>query len=334
MEIKQLKYFLTVTELGSFSKAAVVLSVAQPVLSRHIRSLEEELNVELFYRNGRGIVVTEAGQILLERAQFILGEASAITSDIDSIRGNPGGQLILALPPTAGSILSVPLIQRFRESFPRVKLRVQEVYSGHVLEWLSTGRVDIAVLYDAPKTSTLLTEPLVEEDLLLIGPSSTPASLRGKPIDGALLGELPLILPSHPHGLRVLVETLLGTIKVIPEVEYEIDSLSTTLDLVERGVGYTILPYASVIGRVHAGKLVCMPIVKPRMSRQLVLATSTQRPTTIATRSLASTVKDLVRDLVAEGAWMLHGDESPATVPAGKVKKKEKCQVAYEATAL
>jgi LysR family nitrogen assimilation transcriptional regulator len=304
VEIKQLKYFLAVTELGSFSKAAVVLSVAQPVLSRQIRSLEEELGIELLYRNGRGIVVTEAGQLLVDRARSILGEASAIATDIDSMRSSPSGKLILGLPPTAGAILSVPLIERFRETYPRVKLKVQEGYSGHVLEWLSTGRIDVAVLYDAPKTSTLLTQPLIEEELLLIGPASTPASLREKPIQGAMLGELPLILPSHPHGLRVLVETLLGKIKVIPEVECEIDSLSATLDLVERGVGYGILPYASVIKQVRAGSLVVMPIVEPRMSRQLVLATSTQRPTTIATRSLARTVKELVRDLVAEGIWM------------------------------
>lgn len=304
MEIKQLKYFLAVTELGAFSKAAVVLSVAQPVLSRQIRSLEEELGIELLYRNGRGIVLTEAGQLLVERARSILSEASAIASDIDSMRASPSGKLILGLPPTANAILSVPLIERFRETYPRVKLKVQEGYSGHVLEWLSTGRIDVAVLYDAPKTSTLLTQPLIEEELLLVGPANTPASLREKPIHGSMLGELPLILPSHPHGLRNLVETLLGRIKVIPEVECEIDSLSATLDLVERGVGYGILPFASVIKQVRAGSLVVMPIVEPRMSRQLVLATSTQLPTTIATRSLARTIKELVRDLVAEGMWI------------------------------
>lgn len=304
MEIKQLKYFLAVNELGAFSKAAVVLSVAQPVLSRQIRSLEEELGIELLYRNGRGIVLTEAGKLLLSRARSIIEEASAIATDIDSMRASPSGKLILGLPPTASAILSVPLIQRFRENYPRVKLKVQEGYSGHVLEWLSTGRIDVAVLYDAPKTSTLLTQPLIEEELLLIGPANTPAALREKPIHGSMLAELPLILPSHPHGLRILVETLLGRFKVIPEVECEIDSLSATLDLVERGVGYGILPYASVIKQVRAGTHVVMPIVEPRMSRQLVLATSTQLPTTIATRSLARTVKELVRDLVTDGMWI------------------------------
>lgn len=321
MEIRQLKYFLAVTELGSFSKAAVLLSVAQPVLSRQIRSLEEELSIELFYRNGRGIVVTEAGQILLNRARSILGEASAIATDIDSVRESPSGKLVLGLPPTANAILSVPLIQQFREAYPQVKLKVQEGYSGHVLEWLSTGRIDVAVLYDAPKTSTLLTQPLIEEELLLIGSASTPASLREKAVKGAVLGELPLILPSHPHGLRMLVETLLGKMKVTPNVDCEIDSLSATLELVERGVGYSILPYASVNRQVRAGSLVCMPIVEPRLSRQLVLATSTQRPMTILTRSLAGTIKELVRDLVAEGLWMPRVDPNCAAVRPGTPKK-------------
>ncbi len=317
MEIKQLRYFLSVTELGSFSKAAVVLSVAQPVLSRQIRSLEEELGIELLYRNGRGIVVTEAGQLLVEHARSIIGEARQIVTEIDSMRASPSGKLVIGLPPTANAILSVPLIQRFREAFPRVKLKIQEGYSGHVLEWLSTGRIDVAVLYDAPKTSTLLTQPLLEEELLLIGPASTPDSLRSAPVQGTMLGELPLILPSHPHGLRVLVETFLGKIKVIPEVECEIDSLSATLELVEKGVGYGILPYASVAKQVARGELVALPIVEPRMSRHLVLATSTQRPTTTATRSLARTVKELVRDLVAEGIWLPQID--PARAGAMKV---------------
>ncbi|GHC78236.1 LysR substrate-binding domain-containing protein [Limoniibacter endophyticus] len=304
MEIKQLRYFLAVSELGSFSKAAVVLSVAQPVLSRQIRSLEEELGSELLYRNGRGIVVTEAGEMLVDKARTILNAADCVANEMNSLRASPSGKLVIGLPPTAGSVIAVPLIQRFRESFPRVKLKVQEGYSGHVLEWLSTGRIDVAVLYDAPKTSTLITQPLIEEELLLIGPRTTPLELRDRPVTGAVLGELPLILPSHPHGLRVLIESLLGAEKIYPEVDYEIDSLRATMELVEDGIGYTILPYASVHRKVLAGDLVAMPIIEPRLSRQLVLATSTQRPTTVVTRALAQAVKTLVRDLVDQGVWV------------------------------
>ena len=304
MELKQLKYFLAVVEHGGFSKAAVVLSVAQPVLSRQIRCLEEELGSDLLYRNGRGIMVTDAGERLVEHARSIVGTEMVIRADIDALRTNPTGKLAIGLPPTVAPVLSAPLITRFRESYPQIKLRVQEGFNGHVLEWLSKGRIDVAVLYNAPQTSTLMTEPLIEEELLLIGPRKTPEALRSGVVTPATLGALPMILPSHPHGIRVLVDAMMNQHHLTPEIECEIDSLSTTLQLVEQGVGYTILPYASVIGRINAGQVVAMRLAGRSLVRQLVLATSTQRPTTLATRSLAKAVTQLVRDLVNEGVWM------------------------------
>lgn len=304
MELKQLKYLLAVSELGSFSKAAVLLSVAQPVLSRQIRSLEEELGVELLYRNGRGIVVSEAGTIVVEHARSIVNAVGSISTEIDAMREDPIGRISIGMPPTAGSVLTAPLIQRFHEEYPRIKLKVQEGYSGHVLEWLSTGRIDVAILYNAPKTSTLVTQPLIEEELLLIGPGRHPDMAIKGPVQGAQLAELPLIMPSHPHGLRVLVETLLGPLRIYPNVEYEIDSLTAVINMVEQGLGYTILPYAAVGSRVESGHLTASAIAEPRMIRHLVLATSTQRPVTNATRALVKMVTQLARDLVRDGVWM------------------------------
>lgn len=314
MEIKQLRYFLAVADVGSFSKAAVLLSVAQPVLSRQIRSLEEELGAELFYRNGRGIVVSEAGETLVTHARLIVTTAQAIRTDIEAMQDDPRGRLIIAMPPTAATILSVPLIERFRENYPRIKLNIQECYSGHALEWLSTGRVDVAVLYDAPKTSTLTTEPLIEEELLLVGPYDE-AEAAEKMVAASELAELPLILPSHPHGLRMLVENRLGALKIHPDVPFEIDSLGGCIELVIRRCGYTILPYAAIAARVDAGELTGRLIVSPRITRQLVLATSTQRPTTSATRALARAVTQLARDLVRDGVWRSCGVDPPAPEP-------------------
>jgi LysR family nitrogen assimilation transcriptional regulator len=304
LELKQLRYFLSVAEHGAFSKAAMVLSVGQPVLSRHIRSLEEEVGMELLYRNGRGIMMTEAGERVAEHARMVVGAEFALKADIDELRASPTGKLAIGLPPSVAPIMSAPLIMRFRDKYPHIKLRLQEGFNGHVLEWLSKGRIDVAVLYNAPKASTLITEPLIEEELLLIGPRKSPGAFWSNAVPVMKLSELPLILPSHPHGIRVLVETLLHTVDIVPNIECEIDSLSTTLQLVEQGIGYTILPYASVISRVNAGQLVATRISGLSLSRQLVLATSTQRPATLATRALTQAVKQLVSDLVAEGAWM------------------------------
>lgn len=314
MEIKQLRHFLAVSELGSFSKAAVVLSVAQPVLSRQIRALEDELGIELLYRNGRGIVLTDAGRLLCDHARQIINAAELASSELTALRAAPSGTVVIGVPPTVGTVLTVPLVMRYRRDYPNVALRVIEGYSGHVLEWLSTGRIDVAVLYNAPRTSTLQTEPLIEEELFLIGPPGEEADLVA-PVDGRTLETLPLILPSPRHGLRALVDSLLKEAGCKPNVVFEIDALTPELSLVEEGVGYAILPYASVHRQVRAGWLTCRPIVDPRMKRQMVLATSTQRPTTVLTRDLAKMVRVLVRDLVADGVWMPRAEPAPAGGP-------------------
>ncbi len=188
MELKQLKYFLCVAELGSFSKAAVQLSVAQPILSRQIRSLEHDLNAELFYRNGRGIVLSEAGKLLETYAKEIVQTAGKASFEIMAMKSSPRGRITIAMPPSIGWVLTVPLVMRCRGEFPMIALHVVEGFSGHVTEWLSTGRIDIGVVYNAPRLPSLLTEPLLEERLVLLGPAERSGRCRQRPGPGLAAG--------------------------------------------------------------------------------------------------------------------------------------------------
>lgn len=303
MELKQLRHFLAVAELGSFSTAAVFLSVAQPVLSRQMRSLEEELGLELLYRNGRGIVLTDAGEMLIEYAREIVDKADRASCEVAALREAPRGQAVIGLPPSFGAVLTVPLVQRFKAEFPQVSLQVLEGYSGYVMEWLASGRVDVAVLYDAAKTSTLLTEPLIHEELYLIGPPEDPRGFGDAPVLARTLGEVPCILPSPRHGMRTLVDSSLERVGLRANVVYEIDSLHPVLSLIKQGAGFTILPHASAQRLAEAGTIASWPIVEPTLTRRMVLATSTRRPTTVTTRALAKMVHRLVRELDADGVW-------------------------------
>ena len=179
MELKQLDYFLGVAESGSFSKAAIRLSVAQPILSRQIKLLDSELGVELLYRNGRGVVVSEAGKVLETYARSVVGLIEKAQSEIGSLKAEPRGRVAIAMPPSIGWMLTGPLVVRCREALPGILLHVAEGFSGHVAEWLSTGRVDIGVVYQAPRLSTLQTEPLLSDELILLGAVDDPASLGG-----------------------------------------------------------------------------------------------------------------------------------------------------------
>ena len=230
MELKQLDYFLGVAESGSFSKAAIRLSVAQPILSRQIKLLESELGVELLYRNGRGVVVSEAGKVLETYARSVVGLVEKAQSEIGSLKAEPRGRVAIAMPPSIGWMLTGPLVVRCREAFPGILLHIAEGFSGHVAEWLSTGRVDIGVVYQAPRLSTLQTEPLLSDELILLGAVDDPAGLGGDRVPTKRLANIPVILPARPHGLRVLIDNELEKLGVVANVVFEVDAMPSTLE--------------------------------------------------------------------------------------------------------
>ncbi|WP_428390997.1 LysR family transcriptional regulator [Lichenicoccus sp.] len=303
MDLRHLKLFLAVADTGSFSKAGATCSVAQPVLSRCVRELEETLGVVLFIRTGRGAVLTPAGLRFREHAKDILDRVNSALSEFVGLQTNPIGEVILGVPPTVGALLIVPLVRRFKLEFPRGSLKISEVFSGAVAEWLSIGRLDVAVLYNPPKSSTLVVDDLIEEQLYLVGSNAHGEVDLPNPVPTALLGDLPLVLPSRPHGLRLLVERSLAEVKSQLGTIVEVDSLQAMVALVEAGIGFTVLPYASVKGEMQAGRLKCWPIHEPTIARRLVVATSTARPLTGMARTMVSMVRQEVSRLVAEGYW-------------------------------
>jgi len=304
LELRHLQAFLTVSEAGSFSKAAATLRVAQPILSRQIKALEKELQTQLFLRTGRGVVLTDAGRLLASHAEIAVRAVARAGDELTALRNTPTGSVIIGVPPTVGAILTRPLVHQLRREYPKISLTVVEGFSGFVLEWLSVGRLDAAVIYNAPKTSTLLTEQLCDEELYLLGPPSDPSRLgRGTVVRGSVLARLPLVLPSQRHGLRMLVDAVLSQHQLHPRVEVEIDSLQAIVALVEDGLGYTILPYAPVQPLIAAERLWLWSIDSPKMSRQLALATSMSRTMAPATRVLTRIVREIIQDLVASRLW-------------------------------
>lgn len=293
MELKQLSYFLSVAEAGSFSKAAVLMSVAQPVLSRQMKLLETELGVELFYRNGRGTILSEAGKLLNAHARSVMDSLDQARAEITATRSAPQGRVVIAMPPSIGWVLTTALVRRCRAEFPDISLHVVEGFSGHVTEWLSTGRIDIGIVYNAPRRPTLTTEPLFSDELVLLGPAdSTPVFSDGDTIKAEQLGSVPLILPARPHGLRVLIDDVLDKLGFEAQIELEVDAMTTTLSLVEQGAGYTILSETAAQHLLGAGRIRSWLIVDPVIPRQLMLATSTQRPMSVATRIITRMIRE------------------------------------------
>ncbi len=317
MELRQLEYFIAIIDSGAFSRAAMKLGVGQPMLSRQIRALEQEFGVELYHRTGRGIAVTEAGKILEDHARTMLATASAARRDVGALGLSPAGSVVIGMPPSVGKTLAAPIVKRFSAEFPNVRLGVIEGFSAHVLEWLLTGRMDIAVLYDSPRIQSLLTDPLLQDELFLLGPPGDPAGVGDGPVPAARLREIPLILPSRPDGLRLLLDDVTRHLGIAPDIRIEMDAMNSTLRLVAQGVAYTVLSYSCAHDLVSTGQIRCWRLVEPTITRSLVVASSTQRPSTRPARALAGLVREEAQAMVDQGLWSPHAQGPAGTRPPG-----------------
>ncbi len=279
MDLKQLEYFVHVAEFGSFTRAAGFLSVAQPALSRQVRALEVELRQPLFQRNGRGVMLTEGGKRLLAHGRGILQQVERAKHELEDQRGAATGHIVIGLPPSLSRTIAVPLVQAFRERFPKATLAIVEGLSTYLLECLNTGRVDCAVLYNAVPAPANDLMPLLDEPLMLVSSrSGKQRTLIGAAVTLASLAEYPLVIPSRPHAVRMRVETAIASAGAKMQVAWEIESVPTILNLVRKGYGHAVLPLNSIRASADEQHFVARPIVKPKLSSSLWLATSAQRP--------------------------------------------------------
>jgi LysR family transcriptional regulator, nitrogen assimilation regulatory protein len=286
MDFKQINSFVQVAELGSFTRAASVLKVAQPALSRQVRALEVELRQTLFERNGRGVTLTNAGKRLLAHGRGILQQLQRARQDMEDERGAPLGPLALGLPPSVSRALTAPLVQAFRTQFPKATLSLVEGLSTYLLDWLLQGRIDCAVVYNAAPTSAMDLLPVLEEPLFLVSarpPSQAAARLRGSAVSLVEVAKRELVIPSRPHALRMLLDTTLASAGLRARVGLEIDSVPAILDLVAQTAQpplHAVLTLNALAGR-H-GSFIARPIRiaagQPMLATQLYIATSAQRP--------------------------------------------------------
>jgi DNA-binding transcriptional LysR family regulator len=314
MDIRQLRTFVHVAELGSFSKASERLNIAQPALSRQIRLLESELKAQLLLRHGRGVTLTGAGGVFLDRAAGILRQIEQARADVAAEAGDVAGQVSIGLPPSVGLILTGPLAEDFRRTYPKVKLKIVEGVGAFVHEWMVGGRLDVGVLYQPGSSRHLETMPLWSEDLHLFA-SAGEGLDPTKPVPLADLSRYPLILPSPGHGLRGLLERHAARHEVELRVEIEADAMRIQIDLAARGLGYSVLPFAPVAAEVRNGQISAAPITGPAIPRRVVLAYPADRPVSRAARLLGSRLTGVVKRMMAAGEWPGINPECPELAP-------------------
>lgn len=305
MDLRQLRYFVTIVEVGSFSKAAHRLRVAQPALSQHVRNMEMDLGVDLLFRSPQGVRPTEAGETLVRHARLMLGQMEVAREAVKGGQSEPEGEVRFGLPGTVSQMLCVPLISEARRRYPKIKLRVAEAMSGFVLDWLREGKIDLGVLYRTVNDRGLEARRVLSEELCLLGPAEPmeqPHPPPG-PVSFAAVSGLTLILPSVGHGLRDLIEERALSEDAHLNTVIDIDTYGQIKLLVEGGLGYSILPDAAVQPELRDGRLRTWPMGEPVLSRDLHLVRPCDRPLSNAVRAIEDLAHTTLVRLVREGVW-------------------------------
>ncbi len=292
MNLNQLETFVHVAEHGSFSKAALVLGVAQPALSRQVRALETELRETLLLRNGRGVQLTEAGRRLLEHCQGILHLVAQAKEDLLAQRNEPVGQIVIAMPPTLARLHTLKLIQAFRGELPKARLAIMEGFSVHLTEWLTTGRADLGLVYNPEPLPSLEILPLRQERLCLLSPVKRAPS---RPVTLQEVSRYPLVMPQRGHIFRTLMESAAAMAGVQLNVEWEVSSVPAILDLVSSGIGHAALSEEAIRSFEHPRRLAVTPFKDAGIKSTLCLVTPAQRRATPLTHRTAALLMRLVR---------------------------------------
>jgi LysR family transcriptional regulator, nitrogen assimilation regulatory protein len=274
MNLRQLRYFVSVVESGNMTRAAEQLHVAQTALGMQIRQLEEDLGVALLVRHSRGVEPTKAGALLLTRAIAILQAVEEARQEVSTCERDESEAIRLGTTPALMPVIGSEIALIVREQLPQVSLSIVEAMSHVLIDTLVRGEVDFIVCYDVPDLTQLSRVAMMQDDLVLV---TLPGSCKGEPIALVEALEDSLAMPEEGDSIRTLVARTARDLGLELKIAHEVRSVSAMKSLVSRGAASCILPYFAVVDEVRAGTLDARPITMPALRRTLFLAFSKQR---------------------------------------------------------
>lgn len=307
MDIRALRYFVTAASLNSISKAANQLRIAQPALSRQLRKLEQDLDAPLLHRDNRGIRLTEAGGVLLERGRAILAKVDEVTEEIRSRKRNSSERVRIAMIPSVTPLIAPPFIERMRSRHPGISLQLSEGLTKTIVGGLLNNEFDLGLIPAEQSDTAFASIPLLTEPMFLIGPGSKKGTSQdaGAYVTMQQIAGYPLLLPSRGNTLRDQVEAAARRNRVKLDVKEDVDSYVAIKRLVASGLGYTIHCYSFVREEVERGQLFVQSLRVRGLSRQWCLARPRDRSETVAIMAAAKIMTDIATEFSRRKDWYL-----------------------------
>lgn len=303
MELRQLRYFVRVVELGSMGRAAQDLGVVTSALSQQLSRLEGELSTRLLQRSSAGVRVTDAGMAFYKQAQLALRHAGDAV--LAAKQARLSGHVSVGLAPSTAAVLAVPFLRAMRERYPEVRLRVVESLSGDLAAMLNARQLDLAILFETRSAQRWKSVPLLIERLFLVGLRTMPELVelsQTKRLRMAALRDIPLVLPSGSHGLRAIVDSAFARVRCEPRIALEVDGLAVLMDAVLAGIGATIQPGAAT-ARITDAAVMRIPIADRYAQRSNLLANISDDELAPAALAARVVLRDVAVALARGDQW-------------------------------
>lgn len=310
MELRQLRYFIRIVDLGSLSRASTDLYIAQPALSQQLASLESELGVRLLARSSRGVAPTQAGLSFYKHAQTVLRQMDRLRSEVSSAAAGSSGTVSIGMPPSIANVLAVPLTRAAQLRFPQVQLRIREALTGQLEELVTNGRIEMSLLFDrgtgaesAARKSPMAhlnIEPLLTEELVLLTAGSQP---WGDPIalrDAA--SHKFILFPGATNATRQIIQEVWDQAGYALNIFAELDSTTTIKAMVASGLGATILS-PSALSTTQSEGLTARRISGVDLTRRVCLCTNSAFTVGDAAECIFGLIVEVVQKLVSDGSW-------------------------------
>lgn len=326
VDLRALRYFITVLEAGSLSRAAALLYVAQPALTAQIKKLENELGAQLFERSHAGVTPTPAGMQLYHDARRLLSDAAALRERFQRPSQGLEGSVTLAIPSLLSSLLMGPVLKQLKLRHPFVRVFVLDDLSLMVKKTMLDRRADVGIMVDTPALEGLVCEPLARESIFLCGfdangiaapllkrrraatTKTTPRRGRQE-ITFARAAQLPLVLQSRRFSIRQAVEHAASDLGVELNVAYEHDSARVIRSLYQAGAGFTFTPACALDDSALSDeRWICARVTQPQLLRHYTLATLADRPADPVVQAVIDVLREEISRMTGDGTW----DAEPA----------------------